>query len=43
LPDTDPRYQSGWNFLSGKFLNPRSKPPSTEPEKPEEKPEKAES
>jgi hypothetical protein len=22
VPDTDPRYGSGWNFLAGKNLNP---------------------
>jgi hypothetical protein len=22
VPETDPRYQSGWNFLAGKNLNP---------------------
>jgi hypothetical protein len=32
VPDTDPRYNSGWNFLSGKNLNPGSKTPSSEPE-----------
>jgi hypothetical protein len=39
LPVTDPRYQSGWNFLSGKFLNPRSEKPSNEPAKEDQKPE----
>jgi hypothetical protein len=24
VPDTDPRYKSGWNFLSGKNLSPPS-------------------
>jgi hypothetical protein len=24
VPDTDPRYQSGWNYLCGKNLNPHS-------------------
>jgi hypothetical protein len=27
VPDTDPRYKSGWNYLSGKNL----KPPEREP------------
>jgi hypothetical protein len=36
VPDTDPRYNSGWNFLSGKNLNPRSKTPSSTPEAEEE-------
>jgi hypothetical protein len=39
LPATDPRYRSGWNFLSGKFLNPQSTKPSNEPAKPPQKPE----
>jgi len=46
VPATDPRYQSGWNFLSGKNLNPRSgkastetsPPPSTKPPE-EDKPQ----
>ena len=25
VPDTDPRYKSGWNYLSGKNLNPHLK------------------
>jgi hypothetical protein len=29
VPDTDPRYSSGWNYLSGKNLTP--KPPEREP------------
>jgi len=29
VPDTDPRYGSGWNYLSGKNLRP--KPPEREP------------
>jgi hypothetical protein len=29
VDDTDPRYQSGYNFLSGKNLNPQSATPST--------------
>jgi hypothetical protein len=29
VPDTDPRYASGWNYLSGKNLAP--KPPEREP------------
>ena len=31
VPATDPRYQSGWNFLSGKNLNPQSAGKSREP------------
>ena len=23
VPDTDPRYSSGWNYLSGKNLRPK--------------------
>jgi hypothetical protein len=33
VPDTDPRYSSGWNYLSGKNLNlppPPEQPVSTE-------------
>ena len=29
VPDTDPRYNGGWNYLSGKNLRP--KPPEREP------------
>jgi hypothetical protein len=29
VPDTDPRYNSGWNYLSAKNLTP--KPPEREP------------
>jgi hypothetical protein len=29
VPDTDPRYGSGWNFLAGKNLRPQ--PPEREP------------
>jgi hypothetical protein len=29
VPDTDPRYKGGWNYLSGKNLTP--KPPEGEP------------
>jgi hypothetical protein len=29
VPVTDPRYNSGWNYLSGKNLRP--KPPEREP------------
>jgi hypothetical protein len=29
IPDTDPMYKSGWNFLSGKNLNQRSTEPSS--------------
>jgi hypothetical protein len=29
VPDTDPRYNSGWNYLSGKNLRPM--PPEREP------------
>jgi len=32
VPATDPRYQSGWNFLSGKNLNQPSGKASTETE-----------
>ena len=28
VPATDPRYSSGWNFLSGKNLSPPSLTPS---------------
>jgi hypothetical protein len=34
VPDTDPRYQSGWNFLSGKNLSQLSGKASTEPSSP---------
>jgi hypothetical protein len=34
-PDTHPIYSSGWNFLSGKNLNPRFKKQSTAAEQPE--------
>jgi len=30
LPDTDPIYRSGWNFLAGANLNPVLPPPSDE-------------
>ena len=36
VPATDPRYQSGWNFLSGKNLSPPSPKPSPKPEEPKE-------
>src|SRR5262249_12257566 len=36
VPDTDPRYKSGWNYLSGKNLNPHSAKPSKEQAKPEQ-------
>ena len=36
LPDTDPIYQGGWNFLTGANLNPALPPPSDE--KPAEEP-----
>jgi hypothetical protein len=34
VPDTDPRYKSGWNFLSSKHLNPRSPQQSEKPPQP---------
>jgi hypothetical protein len=34
LPATDPIYKAGWNFLSGKNLNPRFKKQSTAAEQP---------
>jgi hypothetical protein len=34
--DTDPRYRSGWNYLSGKNLNPRSEKASKEQVNPEQ-------
>jgi hypothetical protein len=30
VPDTDPRYKSGWNYLSGKNLNPHLKEKSAD-------------
>ena len=30
VPATDPRYGGGWNYLSGKNLNPHSARPSRE-------------
>jgi hypothetical protein len=39
VPDTDPRYGGGWNYLSGKNLNPHSAKPSKGREKPDRKPE----
>jgi hypothetical protein len=30
VPDTDPRYKSGWNYLSGKNLNPHLKKKSAD-------------
>jgi hypothetical protein len=30
VPENDPRYQSGWNYLSGKNLNLPSKEKSTD-------------
>jgi len=38
VPDTDPRYKGGWNYLSGKNLNPHSEKASKEQAKPEQKP-----
>jgi hypothetical protein len=32
IPDTDPRYKSGWNFITGSNLNPRSTEPSPAPQ-----------
>jgi hypothetical protein len=34
VPDTDPRYSGGWNYLGGKNLNPHSAKPSREHVKP---------
>jgi hypothetical protein len=42
IPETDPRYQSGWNFLSGKNLRPKPlerEPVAAAPEADQEKPE----
>ena len=38
LPATDPRHQSGWNFISGKNLSPPSRKPSAKPAAPNEEP-----
>jgi hypothetical protein len=37
VPDTDPRYKSGWNYLSGKNL---SQPSDTKSQEATEKPPK---
>jgi hypothetical protein len=43
VPDTDPRYKSGWNYLSGKNLSQPSGTKSQEatPQNKEERPPKA--
>ena len=38
LPDTDPIYKAGWNFLASANLNPFLPPPSDEKLEKEEKP-----
>ena len=40
LPATDPIYKSGWNYLSGKNLNPHSGKPSSAPNQPPKRPPK---